>query len=219
MHVKPAALLLMMQCSFAEGDSAKTLSELVSSSPRVEFYSHPSDKGIVAAYCERDRQWWGEMTVLHHAEGKVDWEFKFPEMYTEWRGHYVVRCRWVTLEQVKSPVLELIESTHMGNGSVFLFELQGKELRLLLHTKVRGQLFDDLEIFGVPLHGTAYIKGDHLDVEYETSSDKESDVVVLSGTIEIADMEERPRPSRKYEQRCLWDAEKRVFVPADPTSP
>lgn len=219
MHLKHVAILLMMQGAFAEERQPTTLSDLVSGSPRVEFYTHPSDKGIVAAYSERDPRWWGKMTVLHHAEGKIDWEFKFPEMYTEWRGHYVVRCRWITLAQVKTPVLELIESTHMGNGSIFLFELPDRELRLLLHTKVRGQLFEHLEVFGVPPYGAAYIKGDHLAVEYKKSDDQKSDAVILTGTIEIADMAERARPVRKYEQKCLWDDEKRVFVPSDPTSP
>lgn len=220
MHLKHLVFLLLSPCSLAEEQTAaKTLTDLVSDSPRVEFLRHPSDKGIVAAYSENQPEWWGDMSVFHHSEGKIDWEFKFPAMYDEWHGHYVVSFRWITLSQVKSPVLELIESTHRGNGSIFLFEVQGRELRLLLHTKVRGQLFDDLDAFGVPPNGTAYIKEDHLKVEYAKIDRKEADAVILTGTLEIADLAERKLPDKKYEQKCQWDVEKRMFVPADPTSP
>jgi hypothetical protein len=220
MHLKLLVFLLLTPCSFAEEQTtAKTLSDLVFDSPRVEFFRHPSDKEIVAAYSESQPEWWGDMSVFHHGEGKIDWEFKFPAMYEEWHGHYVVSCQWVTLTQIKSPVLELIESTHRGNGSIFLFELQGRELRLLLHTKVRGQLFDDLETFGVPPNGTAHIKGEQLKVTYAKMDRQEPEAVILSGTLEIADLAERKLPDKKYEQKCLWDAEKRMFVPSAPTSP
>lgn len=197
----------------------QTLLGIVDGSPSVTFTRCPENGQIVAVYREREPQWWGYLSVYHRSGDGIDWEYSFPKAYEEFRGHYVVRFRWVTLRQTEKPVLEVIESTHMGNGSLRLWELDGKELRLLLDTEARGRLWSVPAAFGVPENGEAHFENDHLEVFYYASADQESDTVILSGSVRIEDVEGRALPSRAFEQSCLWDPVKRIFVAQEPVSP
>lgn len=200
-------------------DVPKTIASVMDGTPRVTFSPCPDEPQIVAAYSEREPQWWGRLQVFHRKGDAIPWEYVFPEDYEEYRGHYVVRFRWVRLEQIAKPVLEVIESTHMGNGSLRIWEVEGRKLRLLLDTTVRGRFWSVPEAFGVPENGEARFEGDHLQVEYRRAADKSSDVVSLTGTVAIQDLEGRALPSRRFEQICVWDAEKRIFVAQSPTTP
>ena len=185
----------------------------------VTVVPHPSDKSIVAANCERAKQWWGEIRLFKHLGDKIEWTAVFPKDYLESRGTYVVSCRWVPLAMLKQPALELIESTHMGNGSLWLFELNGKELRSLLHTPVRGYYWQPEAVFGVPREGEARYVGAHLNVEYGKEEGAEFESVVLTGEVSIQDLTGKELPTKSYEQRCIWDSDKRVFTARPPSSP
>lgn len=197
----------------------KTVAGVIDGVPTVTFTSCPDEPQIVAAYSEREPQWWGRLQVFHRKGDSIAWEYAFPEGYEEYRGHYVVRFRWVQLKQIAKPVLEVIESTHMGNGSLRIWEVEGRKLRLLLDTTVRGRFWSVPEAFGVPVNGEARFEGDHLQVEYRRAADEALDVVSLTGTVAIQDLEERTLPSRRFEQICVWDAAKRIFVAQSPTTP
>lgn len=197
----------------------KTVAAVIDDAPTVTFTSCPDEPQIVAAYSEREPQWWGRLKVFHRKGDVIVWEYAFPEDYEEYRGHYVVRFRWVRLKQIAKPVLEVIESTHMGNGSLLIWAVEGRKLRLLLDTKVRGRFWSVPEAFGVPVNGEARFEGDHLSVEYRHEADESSDVVSLTGTVAIQDLEGRALPSRRYDQICVWDAAKRIFVAQSPKSP
>jgi hypothetical protein len=197
----------------------KTFSEIVDSTPSATFIRCDDHRDIVAVYCEREPQWWGRLFVYQRRGDAIDWQYSYPESYEEFRGHYVVRFRWLSLKQTDKPVLEVIESTHMGNGSLRLWELDGRTLRLLVETTVRGRFWEPPAVFGVPEYGEARFEGDHLAVEYQRPSGQEFDSILLSGSIQIADIEGRALPSRRYEQVYRWDPVKRVFSAQAPTSP
>lgn len=197
----------------------QTISALIDGSPTVTISHSPRDQHVVAVYSERDPQWWGRLAVYHRSGDAIDWPFTFPKSYEEHRGHYVVRFRWISLRQTAAPVLEVIESTHMGNGSLRLFETDGRELRLLLDTVVRGRFWSTPAAFGVPEHGEAYFEGSHLSVEYQSRTDQTADSILLTGSVRIEDIQGRALPSRKFAQTCVWDAAQRVFIAQPPTSP
>ncbi|WP_138084183.1 hypothetical protein [Phragmitibacter flavus] len=197
----------------------KTLAEIVGSTPSATFVRCLDHHDIVAVYCEREPQWSGRLFIYQRSGEDIDWQYSYPDSYEEFRGHYVVRFRWIPLKQTMKPVLEVIESTYMGNGSLRVWELDGRTLRLLLETTVRGRYWDASAVFAVPEHGEARFDGDHLAVEYQRPSGEEFDSIHLSGSIQITDIEGRAIPSRKYEQVCRWDPAKRVFVAQAPTSP
>lgn len=196
-----------------------SLSSLIPNHASVTFHRHPSDEGIVVAYREDEIQWWGRVEMYHHTGDKIDWTFTFPQEYEEWRGHYLVRCRWIQIEQIASPVLELVESTHMGNGSVFLFEITDRSLRLLLREKVRGRCREHLEAFGFPERAEVRFEGEHLSIDYQILGDENADSVVLTGRIGGEDIGGTTLPTMSYRRVCRWDAQERIFESLAPTSP
>ncbi|MBK1814835.1 hypothetical protein JIN84_04365 [Luteolibacter yonseiensis] len=116
---------------------------------------------------------------------------------------------------LENPVLELIESTHMGNGSLWLLEMDGRELRLLLQVRVSGRCWSDEPGFGIPPHGEARFEGAGLKVEYLQANGKET-TVKLAGSLAITDMEGNAKPSCGYQQLCVWNGEKRIFETGRP---
>jgi hypothetical protein len=197
----------------------RTFSEIVDSTPSATFVRCHDHPNTVAVYCEQEPKWWGRLFVYRQSGDAIDWQYSYPASYDKVRGHYVVRFRWITLTQTEKPVLEVIESTHKGNGSLRLWELDGRTLRLLLETTVRGRFWDPPTVFRVPENGEARFEGDHLALDYQRSSGQEFDSIHLSGSIQITDIEGRVMPSRRYEQVCRWDPAKCVFLAQAPTPP
>lgn len=197
----------------------KTLSALIDAAPMVTIGRSPGDQHVVAVYSEREPQWWGRLAVYHRSGDAIDWPYAFPKSYEERRGHYVIRFRWISLRQAARPVLEVIESTHMGNGSLRLFEAEGRELRLLLDTVVRGRFWSAPAAFGVPEQGEAHFEGSHLGIEYQSPSDQTVHSILLTGSVRIEDIQGRGLPSRRFAQVCHWDSTQRVFIAQPPTSP
>jgi len=223
------ALLTLLACSISSialaEDSAgtvdfpKSFSAIVDSTPSATFVRCLEHPDIVAVYSEREPQWWGRLSVYQRKGDVIEWQYSYPGSYEEFRGHYVARFRWIQLKQTERPVLEVIESTHMGNGSLSIWELDGRTLRLLLEASIRGRFWDPPAVFGVPLNGEARFAGEHLAVEYQRASGEEFDSIQLSGSIQITDIEGKELPSRRYEQICRWDSAQRKFSAEPPTSP
>lgn len=227
MKIRSLPLILLFSLSADAGakespdkvDLPKTFSAMVDSTPSATFVRCPEHSEIVAVYSERDTQWRGGLSVYHRRGDVIEWQYSYPDSYEKLRGHYVVRFRWIQLKQTEKPVLEVIESTHRGNGALRIWEIDGRTLRLLLEETVRGQYFDPPAVFGVPQHGEAHFAGGHLAVKYQQPSGQEFHQIHLSGSIQITDIEGKALPSRRYEQVCHWDSTRRKFSAELPTSP
>jgi hypothetical protein len=222
MRILVATLALVASCLRAEDTStvnrawvSEPVSEQYGKFQTVTIYPCPTDKKLLAAYCEREEAWWGHMRVYKQSGDHVEWAATFPEEYIKERGHYVVSSRWTSLPMVENPVLELIESTHMGNGSLWLMELEGREFRLLLHTSVRGRLWCTDPEFGIPPNGEAKFEGSHLNISYPRSSDGTVSVQ-LDGKLSITDMEGKKLPPCNFYQVCTWSTAKKVFEAQKP---
>ena len=176
----------------------------------ITFTSLPADDHIVAVNCEYDFDWSGRLLVFHHTENQVDWFAEFPKSYTEFRGSYVVSCRWIYLNSLDEWALEVIESTHRGNGSMWLWSLNDKKLQLLLHTKVRGQIWDSA-IASIPMNGEAFFVED-LKPTYGFSPDVDPPSVTLTGDIITYDVTGEEVATTPYSEKWIWDEKKRIFT-------
>lgn len=165
----------------------------------------PADKDLVAAYCERDPQWWGHLRVFKQAGDKIEWAAEFPPGYIVQRGHYVVSYRWVKLKSTPNQVLEVLESSHMGNGSMWLLELEGRKFRVLLQATARGRYWTTDPELGVPPNEEARFVDD-LKIQY-----KRGGIVALTGNVSITDISEKEVGVTAYRAEYQWDQEKRVF--------
>lgn len=176
------------------------------------FFPNPEKKNLLAVYCERDPAWWGHLRVFQHTGDKIDWAATFPAEYLEQRGHYILSCRWKRFKQLESDVIELFESSHMGNGSLWLLELKDREFRVLLHTSAVGRYWSTAPELEIPFEGEARFAGPHLDVSYPTPEGADQEMVKLTGTISVRDSEGKEVHQRPFSETWTWDEAKRCFV-------
>lgn len=218
-----ASLLVCPQVFGDEDNPPTTLTGLLENDSAVTVATCPNHPSIIAAYTEHEARWTGRLAIYHRTGDTIDWEYSFPEDYEKFRGHYVVRFRWVTLPQVPEPVLEIIESTHMGNGSLRVFEIENRSLRLLGEATIRGRFWfkeSDRTTFHIPDIGAeALFEGEHLRVSYREKGDPSVSSIHLGGMISVQDMGGNVMPPRRFEQIHTWDKAKRLFVAEEPTSP
>jgi hypothetical protein len=199
---------------------SKPLSSQFAEFGRFTVTPHPDEKDLVACHAEREFRWWGKLRVFKHQGDKIEWVAEFPHDYDEWRGHYVVDYRWVTLDATGNKVLESFESTHMGNGSLFLLELEGKEFRVILHAPARGLCRDNDPELGIPPQGEARFLGEHLDVEYIRAPGEPFGSVELNGRVSITDIAGVEVAVKPYSRIYRWDPNRRIFrAPESPPIP
>ena len=173
---------------------------------------HPKQKNLLAMYCERDPKWWGHLRVFQHTGDKVDWAATFPDIYLKQRGHYIRSYRWVQLEKLDKCVLELFESSHMGNGSLWLLELKGREFQVLLQTSAVGRYWSTSPELGIPLEGEARFAGNHLNASYPIPNGADHEAVRLTGQISVTDSEGKEVHQRPYLETWTWDDAKQCFA-------
>lgn len=180
------------------------LSAQIGKFQRITMTPHPEHKGITAANCETDPSWWSTARVLHHTGDKIDWVAAFPKEYTENRGHYIPSCNWRHLQNLDMWMLEIFDSTHMGNGSLWLFALDGHDLRLLLHTEARGRHLKPQQELDIPSIAETRLIEDHLRADYRTSSDNstKAESIFLSGTLATFDQEGKELSRTSY--TSIW---------------
>ncbi len=161
---------------------------------------HPADAGILAINGESEPQWNGRPVVVHRQGDKVDWVAEFPDEYWDLFNSYVVSLRWVQLDGPQVWLLEVVDSSHRGNGSLALFTLEDRKLRMVLHT-----LAVDREREGQ--HDTSQVfKDGQLRATYEGST------VMLHGLIEMVETESgKLIASFSMSGIWEWNAAERVF--------
>jgi hypothetical protein len=192
----------------------------ITSSARATFAPCPNDKSIVAAHIEEKTvNWWGYLEVFHHTGNHVDWVAKLPKGYTANCGHYLLSCSWVYLEKLDRYALEVFDSTHRGNGSYWLFALEGQELRVLIHTWGVDSHNEDVDVFPdskefarkdgrLDTRGTVILNG-RLDPEYKVANDRQE--VILTGTI-VTMLNQKAVSSREYSETWVWNPKSREFA-------
>ena len=175
----------------------------------VTFLPCPGDKAIVAAHWAREIGWWSYVEVFHHSDSKIDGEIKLPPEYLESFGNYVVSYRWLRNEPSNQWMLEILESTHMGNGGFWLMVLEGKQLRVVLSTSVMGRCWFPPAGIKIPFEGTVRFPEKYLKVDYARDS------VVVSGKLKVLDQEDKEVATVPYKEVWKWNKAKRVFQESD----
>lgn len=184
---------------------------------RTTFRTHPEDKNITAINCETGLSWWGKARVLHHTGDKIDWIASFPASYLENCGDYVLSCEWRYLEKLQMWILEIFDSTHRGNGSLWLFALEGHDLRILLHTRAVDSHHEHAQRGQPPTAPASEVfRNGRLNVDYRVSEDIPQEAVYLTGTIVVLDDEDRELSIKPYTETWTWNAGKRIFTLMQP---
>jgi hypothetical protein len=125
---------------------------------------------LVGAICDYEREWWGFMTVYATEDGSIAWQAECENQ----PGEQSVRTlRSVALKGFSNPVIEVLGETHMGNGDLYLYELQERKLVLILETRAVDDHSGD----------RYYFKGGRLERAYRDIDLDGFDDLDLTGTV------------------------------------
>jgi hypothetical protein len=148
---------------------------------------------LFVANCEWQKNWWGTLVAFEFREDRIQWIRALD--ITE---QSVLRYRQIDLQPSEYPVIEVFGKTHMGHGSLYLFELRPREPVLRL------------ECFAVDFHHDEnLIRGGVLDVGYADRNGDGASDVVLDGIIDV--VAEAVPALRVF----LWDPSREAFVEDD----
>lgn len=172
-----------------------------------------------------ERGWWGRWGVFGVTHGiDIRWVASIDakdSVANQWGGHepggqsiYSIRAIW--LEGQPNPIVEIIDTTHMGHGSIYLYELDAVKhtLRLLLTTKVMDRHEDNDLIDG----------GGVLDISYrDINRDGYTDVMFTGSatcSIEGIEYNENGEASATWgpdhqialRKTYLWSTDNDLFV-------
>ena len=159
--------------------------------------------GWYLALCDREPRWWGTFRCLEVREGKIArYATKSGPLIPE-QSIYSVRS--YPLAQLSGPVIEVIGTTHAGNGNLYLYELRNGHLQFLLKTFIRGS------------HSAPnLIQGGQFDIAWQdVDGDGWSDLV-LTGTVSLfpigSERDRLPEETVPYRKVFLWDAQEGRFI-------
>jgi len=176
----------------------------------TELNPHPTNRHIFAANCERNPQWWGRFCVFHQTDGKIDWVAKVPPLYQQWEGMYIVSLHWHHLARLHLDALAVVTSTHMGNGFLWLFALEGRKLRTLLHTPASGYADSPALRDGLPAGITRFSKPITMDIQRPQKGGPE--LVQFTAAVTVEDNATNEIIARRTMiQMWRWDSKERVF--------
>jgi hypothetical protein len=207
-------LLLAGGCAFTTKPVASDLRDVaqaLSSAALAEFPEDPLHRVVIVpvqgtedtyvAIRDWIDSWSGDFVCFHYRNGRIEGTATVPEAPTE---QSILAVRGFRLNGLPNPVVEVFGITHMGNGCYYLYELAGRELRLLLVTR------------GVDRHADLnLIRGEHLSPRYVDLNGDGFIDVELTGTVEEYDDDphiEAPLCSYPCRKVFHWNPTSRLFV-------
>lgn len=177
---------------------------------QATLYRNPRTPQLFAANCEDDPQWWGRFCVFYQSGERIDWVAKVPPLYREWEGHYIVSLTWWHLDRLDMDVLQVMTSTHMGNGFLWLFALEGHELRTLVRSPGCGFADSPALVDGLP-EGEAKLT-EPIKMDFKAPPDGGAETLELAAEIMVRNPDSgEVLAQRTKVQTWLWNPKERVF--------
>jgi hypothetical protein len=98
----------------------------------ITVFPVPDQPALCLAICDSVRQWWGFFGLYELKDGQVTWQAECPDQPTEQSIRWL---RGLKLGGFSHPIIEAYGQTHMGNGYLYLYELDNQKLVRLLKTR------------------------------------------------------------------------------------
>jgi hypothetical protein len=144
------------------------------------------DKNLFAAILEEETDWWEDLHI-----GRLDGpEIRWLEMADPPTEQSIFSARFIGLEGIPDPVLEVYGKTHVGHGNLYLYRVGNKEVSLLLSTRAVDSYNESVwRPGGYPEYGYAacghIYKGERLLADYRDENGDGISDAVLHGNIEV----------------------------------
>jgi len=206
-------ILVMGGCAALAKDTPEDLKKIADSVQRAAFAEDPEhplervevsaiegETGIYVAIRDTQPRWWGDFICFKYDRGRIEWVAGSSAVAEQ----SILEVRGFKLPGFSWPFVEVFGTTHMGNGSCYLYELRDNALRLVLQTRAVDSHASDLNV----------IRGGRLTANYrELDGDGRPDVEFLGVVDEYSDDGHetllRSTPCRKV---FLWDRRSNRFV-------
>lgn len=202
----PVAILMLTGCATESRETpdltrvTRALSEAACAADpenplhRIEVSPITGEDQLYVAVRDWITNWSGDFICFKYSGGQIEWTATLSEEPVE---QSILEVRGFHLRGFPNPLVEVFGITHMGNGNLYLYELCGRELRLLLLTRAIDQHA-----------GLNLIRGPHLTVEYrDLDGDGYPDVELTGIVEEYSDDPHLEAPIRSYPCRkvFLWN--------------
>ncbi len=166
---------------------------------RIEAFPVPNSPSLCVAICDYETRWWGFFGLYEVQDGHVLWQADCDEPQGENSIRWLRACNLLGFD---APIVEVYGKTHMGNGNLYLFELQNRKLVLLLTTRAVDSHWGDGFVF----------RGGRLLPEYtDLNGDGVTDLVLKGDVEEREEDGKRLVSSYPCQKVFLWNKETHRF--------
>lgn len=168
---------------------------------RVEVVTVPGESNVFVALFDTEPKWFGRFACFAVSDGAVTWVADIDQEPDAPAMESVAALR---LPGFDHPIVEILSCTHMGNGSVYVYELRSRRLRLLLETRAVDWHSADGTVFRGGILNRSYS-----DVDGDGISD-----IVLEG-LEDSVANDHVHGTREVHQVFLWNSNSGRFERSD----
>ena len=152
----------------------------------MEFDFSKKDPSLFIANLETSKDWFGEIQIGRWENNQLEW---LPIISPPVEQSIYEFC-FVDIKGIVSPVVEVYGSTHIGNGNLYLYEIEDKQVKLILEVSAVDSYYDsiyqpdNLERFGYSYCGEIFrnkkLKSDYQDLNNDNIAE-----VILSGWLDF----------------------------------
>ena len=166
---------------------------------RIEAFPVPGSPTLFIAICDHEPHWWGFFGLYKLEEGHIAWQASCDKPPDE---NSIRNLQARTLPGFGAPIVEVYGMTHMGNGNLYLYELQNRKLVLLLKTRAVDDHWGD---------GFVFHEGRLIPKYTDLNGDGVTDLVLKGDIEERVEQGNRLVSAHLCQKVFLWNKDRHRF--------
>jgi hypothetical protein len=169
-----------------------------------------TDPNLFITILVREKDWWEDIQVVNFSNGHILWTAKFDTLPS---SQSILSARQISLKGIALPLIEVFDVTHQGNGYYYLYELKGKQARLITQTRAVDWNFDEGLEFNHKVDCSIIYKGGKLTPIYRDVNNDGITDIILKGTIQIFESDWKTKLKEYPAQKVLvYNITKKRFI-------